>query len=492
MLQSIIDLVSEIICVFDSQYQIKSANKNLLQIIGYSNDELETINLLSITDNHFDREHIKQLKNDEVWHTQFALVAKNKTLHHIKAKIAPQDQNFLLIATIQIFQEAPLARFRRFFDLSLLDLVMMLDNKNNIIYTNKGFTDSLGYLWDDINNQPLLQLVIKDDQESFDKFLNHLRVQEGTMQKIIIRFMMKNPPEQYKYFALRAIFNKDCVYLIANDVTENRKQEIQIKALYEETNALNQQLEHKNEVLSNSKSELEKTLHELETRNFELDQFVYKTSHDLRAPLTSILGLVNLVKIDLNDTRLVSEYADRIEKSVLRLDSFIRSLIDYARGRRGELSTDTIDFNKIIQESLESLRYTTGFDRIEKRINIAEEIYFQTDLVRLQIIFNNIISNAIKYQNRKQSQSFISIDIIQLPHETIQITIRDNGIGIDEKAKIQVFNMFYRGTELSTGSGLGLYIVKQTVEKLKGTIELYSEEGEGTQIDILLPNLKTN
>ena len=134
------------------------------------------------------------------------------------------------------------------------------------------------------------------------------------------------------------------------------------------------------------------------------------------------------------------------------------------------------------------MQFMPGYDRIRKEIFIHGDRQFFSDHYRLSLILNNLISNAIKYSDPKKDESFINISI-ELDTEQASLIFRDNGIGIDNAYIQKVFNMFFRATETNEGAGLGLYIVKEAVEKLCGTIQLESQPGKGTTFRIALPNL---
>jgi signal transduction histidine kinase len=112
---------------------------------------------------------------------------------------------------------------------------------------------------------------------------------------------------------------------------------------------------------------------------------------------------------------------------------------------------------------------------------------FHSDPWRISEIFRNLASNAIKYRKEGDPNPEVRIEISSGPHHS-EILFKDNGIGIEQKNLNKIFNMFYRATEQSSGSGIGLYIVKNAVEKLGGTISAHSEFGEGTTFRIILPN----
>ncbi len=221
--------------------------------------------------------------------------------------------------------------------------------------------------------------------------------------------------------------------------------------------------------------------------NKELDSFVYSISHNLRAPLMSVLGLLDLARNE-KDSTIIQQYHDMMKSSVCKLDDTLREILEYSRNARQGLVVDEIDFEKIINDNFERMQFMPGYERIRKEISIDGQNQFYSDRYRLSLILNNLISNAIKYADSSKDVSFIKISIRLHPEKAL-LVFRDNGIGIENNYMQKVFNMFFRATSTNDGAGLGLYIVKEAVEKLGGSIELESEMGSGTQFRIELPNL---
>ena len=225
---------------------------------------------------------------------------------------------------------------------------------------------------------------------------------------------------------------------------------------------------------------------ELLKANKELDLLVYRASHDLRAPLMSILGLIKITELEFKDSKAMVNL-ELITKSVNKLDSYISDIINLSRNARTEISYEKINFETIIDELMATLTYFEDAKHIKIVKNINKEAEFVSDLKRIEIVFNNLISNAIKYHNIQQDAPFISISITQNYKEAI-IEISDNGMGVESNHIEHIFNMFYRASSNSKGSGLGLYIVKDAIGKLKGNIEVSSEIGKGTSFKITIPN----
>ncbi len=221
--------------------------------------------------------------------------------------------------------------------------------------------------------------------------------------------------------------------------------------------------------------------------NSELDRFVYSASHDLRAPLMSVKGLLNMIKID-PEKKNVEHYLNLIERSVGKLDHFISDIINYSRNSRMDLMPKEICFQELVQESIDSLKFMDGAEAVRSIKNFTIDAPFYSDYSRLLIIFNNIISNSVRYRDVWKSDSFLKIDIHSTAEKAI-ITLSDNGVGIADEYVDKVFKMFFRANADSKGSGLGLYIVKGAVEKLNGTIHVISKLGEGTSFNIQIPNM---
>ena len=237
------------------------------------------------------------------------------------------------------------------------------------------------------------------------------------------------------------------------------------------------------------RKESEKILHEqnlmLEKTNAELDRFVYSTSHDLRAPLSSMLGLINLAQLSddpKEHKKLLSMMTDRI----YTLNGFIGDIIDYSRNSRLKVAYEEIVLRDIVEESVENLRYFEQSELIDINYQNTDGIVFRGDRGRLKIVLNNMIANAIKYHNIDQDRPFVDISAT-CANGLVTIKVSDNGEGIESTYIEHIFDMFFRATEKSEGSGLGLYIAKEMVDKLHGKVEVQSEKGVGTTFTIILP-----
>jgi PAS domain S-box-containing protein len=235
-------------------------------------------------------------------------------------------------------------------------------------------------------------------------------------------------------------------------------------------------------------TQTKENLIELQKVNFELDSFVYHASHDLRSPLRSILGLIDLYNLE-EDAKLREECIEKIGQSVKRLDDLVVELLSISRNDRVNDPHSEINLMLEVNNSISSYYNATDTTNLEVSTQILQPVPFVSDPTRVRIILNNVISNAIKYRSFRKEKSTIDI-FAEVNEDHALIRISDNGEGIEESKLPHIFDMFYRATERSEGSGLGLYIVKKVADKLNASIDVSSEELEGTTFTVKIPNSK--
>ena len=232
--------------------------------------------------------------------------------------------------------------------------------------------------------------------------------------------------------------------------------------------------------------ELKRINEELSMRNSELDRFVYSTSHDLSAPLKSIRGLIMVAKLEeTTDSQL--SYLHMMEKSVKKLEVFIADVINYSRNTRAPVRRAPVNFHQFIQQLLDDHQYAPNYDKIAFIVEDNTNTILMSDEMRLKIIFNNLISNAIKFHFiGNDKQPFVRI-LANEENGHFVFTVTDNGTGIHAELKDRIFDMFFRATDSVQGSGLGLYILRETVHKLDGHVEVETQLGLGTTFVVKLP-----
>lgn len=225
---------------------------------------------------------------------------------------------------------------------------------------------------------------------------------------------------------------------------------------------------------------------ELQKAYNELDKFAYSVTHDIRGPLSGILGAINLAK-DMHDVSEVKDMMKLMEKSVKKLNLFIQGVHDYFSQQRGELQIKEIDLKELVSdlEDIYKTYYTSNHIHFVPDIRITEPL--RTDGILLKTILNNLLSNAFKYQRKDNDEKLVELSI-NVSKGMITIAVKDNGIGIEPNYINDIFDLFFRATALEAGSGFGLYNVKNALIKLNGDIKVDSKVNTGTTFTVTIPN----
>lgn len=276
---------------------------------------------------------------------------------------------------------------------------------------------------------------------------------------------------------------------------KREKEEAQLLALkvqQEATGKLEIKVKERTSQLSDANEELQIILESnklqtrvIENKNAELDTFFYRISHDLKGPISSLLGLSFLAKMEIKDEKAL-EYFDRQHSQVERLNNIISGLINLTKLNYTEqLQKERIDFDKMIDECIATFSTLSNFASLTFKKEIQPGIEFYSEWTLLNGILQNLIENSIKYA-REQSP-FVHI-IIRAEPGWIIIEVADNGQGIPLKHQSKIFEIFFRATQKASGSGLGLYILKRSVDRLKGTIQMKSEVDVGSSFTVRLPS----
>lgn len=344
---------------------------------------------------------------------------------------------------------------------NIKEAIIRIDYKAGLVYFNQAFKEMFGYESDNEVQEMPVNLLFAN-QRDLKVYTHILREQKFLTNKIIL-FKRKDGSTFWglSSFTLIQEENGNEIYDGAiRDITDRQEAEKNLK--------------EKNQ-------ELRKT-------NEELDRFVYSASHDLRAPLASTLGLINISRISPEEKERIY-YLDLMEQSLNRMDKIIQDLTDYSRNARLEIETEEIDFDGLVKDVLQRLKYLKTVDDVTINTKIEAKDTFYSDKIRLYVIMINLLSNSIKYHKYDQPHPFINVSIaIDAKEAVIQIT--DNGIGIEKSYLDKIFTMFFQVSRDSFGSGLGLYIAKETINKLNGNISVKSVVNKGSTFTVILPNVK--
>lgn len=237
--------------------------------------------------------------------------------------------------------------------------------------------------------------------------------------------------------------------------------------------------------LHDNRQEIARKNQSLQTAYNELDKFVYSVSHDLRSPLMSILGIANLAELDVDDEKSL-EYFRSIKGMVEKLDGYIHQIIGHYKGANGGAFSDKIEFETLINEIIESIKFHPNAQGVEFLVTVNQGVIFISNQMNIKTILSNLISNAFKYQRTNEPNKKVEIDV-GIANNLATVSVKDNGVGIKEDKLEEVFNMFYRAKQDDTGTGIGLFIVKEAIDKLDGKIDLKSTFGEGTEVTLKIP-----
>lgn len=233
-----------------------------------------------------------------------------------------------------------------------------------------------------------------------------------------------------------------------------------------------------------SKKETEVKNENLVIVNRELDRFVYSASHDLRSPITSLKGLIEITALE-DDVQQVRNYLQMMHQSLARQDQFISDIIDYSKNKRKQIIMEPVSLKELCNEAILQLMHIENANKIKFTQELLVD-NIESDGLRLKIIINNLLSNAIKYADCNKPEMFITIKTY-FSEGLNKLEVTDNGIGIHDDYKSKIFDMYF-GTNKNKGSGLGLYIVKEAVENIKGDISVFSENNVGSKFIVTIPN----
>jgi PAS domain S-box-containing protein len=341
-------------------------------------------------------------------------------------------------------------------------------------------------------------LIGKSDYDFFPKeqadfFVNKDRevIKNGVLQDIKEEKITTAKGERWLHTSKIPVtdINGSPLYLlgISEDITDRKKAEEALEQLNKE---LEQKVEERTEVLKATTNELLENNIELQKINSELDRFVYSTSHDLRAPVLSLEGLLNLSEEHIDSKQELQQYHATMRKVVNQMDETIKEILEYSRNARMEIKPEQLNIRKMAMTIKDNISHITRRNDIKFSAEIDDAVPFFSDKSRMSAIINNLISNAYKYTRADEPNPVVKFSFRSNADEGI-IKVEDNGEGIAEEYKEKIFEMFFRASENYEGSGLGLYICREIANRLQGSIEVNSTLQKGSTFTVRIPNMKS-
>ena len=342
--------------------------------------------------------------------------------------------------------------------------IIFIDDQSNIIFFNDAAGQVLGHRREEVMGKSIRNLFPLEVFNAFQDYIERSKgvfidtAKIGTSQEFEIP--RKDQSLVWINVKLSRIAYSGSVYftLLIRDVSSRQKLESDLLSKNAQLGKLNAQME----------------------------KFLYSTSHDLRSPLTSILGLVNLMRMEALDESSL-EYIGKIEASTMKLDRIIRNIMNFSKATYQRRRSEKIDIEFLAHRVMNAHQGDANFKQIHFEVVATQPFPFFSDPERMEIVLNNVIGNAIHFFDPNKVRSFVRINITVTVTE-VAVEIIDNGVGIGHQHHDQIFGMFYKATLNSSGAGLGLYIVKESLEHLKGTITMESELGFGSVFRIRVPN----
>ncbi|GAB4344975.1 MAG: sensor histidine kinase [Flammeovirgaceae bacterium] len=276
--------------------------------------------------------------------------------------------------------------------------------------------------------------------------------------------------------------------LLIEKQNELEKAQDIIKKQMSELQKINLELEDK---VKERTIALEKTYQELLRAHEQLDNFAYRSAHDLRGPIMRLLGLCYAASLELKDKDMVAiYYLEKFEHTIRDMELKLSNLMDALEIIGRDVKIKDVKINPMIDEVLDHLKHIFDTSNFQFHLNIPPETHWMTDEEFFRVILTNLLDNSISYRDKRKPVNHVYLNV-HIENDCLILNIKDNGIGIENSAKPKIFDMFYVANLEAKGFGLGLYEAKMIVEKLKGSVRL-KENPEGlTEFEVILPMISS-
>ncbi|MDQ3051008.1 MAG: PAS domain S-box protein [Bacteroidota bacterium] len=466
----LLETINEGVMFIDNENKIRFANRKFTETTGFDEDELKGVDfskLLIAEDPYHGRNIVGELLSREE-PVEIHLKTKSGQIVWFQLKASPlMDENGAVAGSLLTHTEITAQK-----QAEQTIRKQEQDYKNLLETMNEGliYLDPSGLL--KFANQRFLIMTGLDLNETLNKRIPHSVLPETLLDLMIEEASAaKNNSEQAYQYEIQ----------ISSTNGEKKWCMINCSLIRDEARKFNGLLVTYFDITDRKLTE-----DKLQLAERELNTFIYKSSHDLKGPLSSILGLINL--LEKEQETMNNPCVKMIRQSAGKADRMLNEMLNVVRIKREKIYPETIDFRSDISEVVQSLRTSDAFYDVRRDIVIESKKELRTDKKLLQLVMHNLMDNAIKYRDPEKKDAFVAVLIRDYMHG-VRIEIEDNGCGFKESTKGNIFNMFNRGSYNADGNGLGLYVVKNAVDRLGGYIELSCTEGENTRFTMFLPDL---
>jgi PAS domain S-box-containing protein len=341
--------------------------------------------------------------------------------------------------------------------------IVLVDTEGITLFVNDQLVELFGYEKSEFLEQPFFEMLAPDAREN--AFFENESEKENTYLHI-------NPSEPYKK---------------TRSELQLRKRSGELIWLWVSSNPIKDELGNITGYISAlaDVTSLKQAQNEILEVNKEMEQLLYRASHDLKGPISSIEGIINLMRLEIKHEQMAF-YSDMMMASIKKLLMRIKDLTKLSAIKNKEISMQRINVLALLEDLQKTFEFAPQYKRITFEYDI-EPIAFYSDESLFRTIMQNFVENSIKYADPDKEISFLKISLRQIEAKTVLITIQDNGIGIHQNFKDRIFEMFFRATDSAAGTGMGLYIVSSAVKKLGGSLRFETRYREGTTFYLKLP-----
>lgn len=463
----IVDMAPLMIHSFNKKGDCIIWNQQCKDILGYTKEEIDRCDnpiALFYPERTSQKIALRSLfKRDGIFR-EYSIKTKNGTFRsQMWADFALEDSSVISFGYDINDKKLAENSFQKAFEFSGIGMALIAP-QGSWLKVNSSLCEILGYKNEELLKMTFQQITHPDD---LNKDLKQ------------IDFMLRNRIEQYQIE--KRLQHKNGSYIWV------------LKTVSMICEADNTPLYFISQIQDIHERKLEQQALEIKTKelirsNEELEQFSYRISHDLRSPLSTILGLSNIIDSDIHQERYdrIHDLNSRVQKSITKLDTLVKDILDLSRASFGDEKKYLINFAAIFSTTQEKYESLWRENEVIMTLDLHHQSRFESQFTRITQIVENLMSNSIKYCDHKKDERFVSLRTNE-DDDKFFIEVIDNGMGIPEKFQENIFNMFFRAdSEATAGSGLGLYIVQKNVEKLGGDIKLKSTPDK-TSFRVSLP-----